>query len=47
MDFDNFFFKTHKNSYMGPCCITDPEYGGQDQEIWSFGQFMPQTGDFC
>jgi hypothetical protein len=39
--------KTHKNSYMGPLCITDLEYGGQDQEIWSFGQFMPQTGNFC
>jgi hypothetical protein len=31
---------------MGPLCITDPEYGGQDQEIRSFGKFMPQTGDF-
>jgi hypothetical protein len=31
------FFKTHKNSYTGPLCITDSEYGGHDQEIWSFG----------
>jgi hypothetical protein len=31
---------------MGPLCITDPEYGGHDQEIWSFDQFLSQTGDF-
>jgi hypothetical protein len=40
------FFKTHKKSYMGPLCITDPEYGGHGQEIRSFGKFMPQTSDF-
>jgi hypothetical protein len=27
-------------------CITDPEYGGHDKEIRSFGQFLTQTGDF-
>jgi hypothetical protein len=26
--------------------ITDPQYGGYDQEILSFGQILPQTGDF-
>jgi hypothetical protein len=40
------FFKTHKNSYTWPLCITDLEYGGHDQEIRSFGYFMAQTGDF-
>jgi hypothetical protein len=27
-------------------CITNPEYGGHDQEIQSFSQFLQQTGDF-
>jgi hypothetical protein len=30
MDFEQKFekkFKTRKNSYTGPLCITDPEYG--------------------
>jgi hypothetical protein len=27
---------------MGPLCITDGEYGSHDQEILSFGQFLPQ-----
>jgi hypothetical protein len=40
------FFKTRKNSYTGPLCITDLEYRGYDHEIWCFGQFMPKTGDF-
>jgi hypothetical protein len=40
------FFKTRKNSYMGPLCITDLKYEGYDKEIWSFGMFLPQTGDF-
>jgi hypothetical protein len=31
---------------MVPLCITDPEYGVHDQEIRSFGKFMPQTGNF-
>jgi hypothetical protein len=31
---------------MRSLCITDPEYGGQDQEIWSFIQFLSQTRDF-
>jgi hypothetical protein len=34
------FFETCKNSYKGPLCITDREYGGHSQEIWSFGQFF-------
>jgi hypothetical protein len=40
------FFKTHKNLNMGPLCITYLEYVGHVQEIWSFGKFLPQTGDF-
>jgi hypothetical protein len=40
------FLKTHKNSYMVSFCVTDLEYGRQSQEIWSFGQFLPQTGNF-
>ena len=40
------FFKTHKISYMGPLWITDPQYVVHDKEIWSFGQSLPQTGDF-
>jgi hypothetical protein len=31
---------------MGPLCITDPQYGGDDKEIWSFYQFLAQTDDF-
>jgi hypothetical protein len=27
------FFKTRKNSYTGQLQITDPQYGGHDQEI--------------
>jgi hypothetical protein len=29
MDFEQKinFFKTHNNSYTGPLCVTDPEYG--------------------
>jgi hypothetical protein len=47
----NFQRKFKKNkaceySYMGPLCITDLEYGGHDQKIQSFGQFLPQTYDF-
>jgi hypothetical protein len=41
------FLKTGKNLYTGPLCITDPKYGGHDQEIRSFGQFLPQTSGFC
>jgi hypothetical protein len=33
------FFKPRKNSYMEPLCTTVPEYGGQQYEIRSFGQF--------
>jgi hypothetical protein len=39
-------FKTSKNSYMVPLCITILEYGDHCQEIQSFGQFLLQTGDF-
>jgi hypothetical protein len=48
MDFDRKFefFKTHKNSYTGVLCITDPQYGHHDHKILSFGQFNPQAGDF-
>jgi hypothetical protein len=31
---------------MRPLCITDVEYEGDDQELWNFGQFLLQTGDF-
>jgi hypothetical protein len=34
------FFKTNKNLYMGPLCVSDLEYGIYDQKIWSFGQFL-------
>jgi hypothetical protein len=27
-------------------CITDLEYGPHNQEIRTFGQFLPQTSDF-
>jgi hypothetical protein len=40
-----FFFKTRKNSYMGPLEITDPEFGGHGQEIRSFCMFLLQSGD--
>jgi hypothetical protein len=43
---ENLIFLTHKNSYIGSLCITDPEYGGHSQEIRSFSQFLLQTGDF-
>jgi hypothetical protein len=33
--------KTHKNTYVEPLCITDPEYGGHDHEIQSFGLLLP------
>jgi hypothetical protein len=39
------FSKSLKNSYRRPLCIADPEYGGHDQEIRSFGQFLLQTCD--
>jgi hypothetical protein len=31
---------------MRPLCIAHLQYGGHDQEIWSFDQFLPQTRDF-
>jgi hypothetical protein len=37
------FFKTHKNLYTRPLCLTDPEYELYDQEVRSFGQFLSQT----
>jgi hypothetical protein len=39
------FFKTRKNTYMGPLGTTNPEYGSHGIEISSFGQFLPQTGN--
>jgi hypothetical protein len=47
MDFEQKFdfFKARKNSYTGLLGTTDPEYGGRDTKIRSFGQFLPQTGD--
>jgi hypothetical protein len=35
------FFKTYKNSYTGPLCTTDPQYGDHDQDKLSFNQFIP------
>jgi hypothetical protein len=37
--------KTRENSNTRPLCINDPEYGGHNQEIWCFDQFLPQTDD--
>jgi hypothetical protein len=31
---------------MGWLGTTDPEYGGHDHEICSFGQFLLKIGDF-
>jgi hypothetical protein len=31
---------------MNPLCVTDLKLGFYDQEIWSFGQFLPQTRVF-
>jgi hypothetical protein len=31
---------------MGQLGTTDPEYGGHEQEMQSFGQFLPQTWNF-
>jgi hypothetical protein len=31
---------------MGPLCITHPQYGGHDEEIQSFDQFLPETSNF-
>jgi hypothetical protein len=39
-------FKTHKNLYTGPLCVTDLEFELYDQEIQSFGPFLPQTNIF-
>jgi hypothetical protein len=43
MDFEKKFdfFKTRKISYMGPLGSTDPKYESHDQEIQSFGPFVP------
>jgi hypothetical protein len=30
------FLKIHKNSHIGPLCVTDPEFGHNDEEIRSF-----------
>jgi hypothetical protein len=31
---------------MGPLCISEPEFGHYDQEIWCFSQFLSQTRVF-
>jgi hypothetical protein len=43
MDFERKFdvFKTCKNTYTEQLCITDLLYGGYDEEMWSFGRFLP------
>jgi hypothetical protein len=48
MDFERIFkfFKTCKNSYTGPFCTTDLQYGGHDKEIRNFCQFLSQTDIF-
>jgi hypothetical protein len=38
--------KTRENSNTRPLCITDLKYGDHDQEILSYGPFLPQTGNF-
>jgi hypothetical protein len=38
--------KTHKNSYTTLLCTPDSEYEDDGHKIWSFGQFLSQTGDF-
>jgi hypothetical protein len=40
------FFLTHKNTNMRPLGTTDPKYRRHDTEIWSFVQFLLQTGNF-
>jgi hypothetical protein len=35
------FFKTRQNTYMRPLYVTNPQYGGHDREILSFGLFLP------
>jgi hypothetical protein len=43
MDFERKIeiFKTHKNAYTGPLSITNPQYGGHDHSIRSFGPILP------
>jgi hypothetical protein len=31
---------------MGPLCITHLQYGGHDEKIQSFDQFLPETSNF-
>jgi hypothetical protein len=40
------FFKSCKNLYTRPLCITNPEYVGHGLEIQSFDQFLSKTGIF-
>jgi hypothetical protein len=40
------FLKICKNSYTGPFGTTNPEYESHGHEIWSFGPFSPQIGNF-
>jgi hypothetical protein len=35
--------KHRKNSYTGPLCITDPEYGGHNEELQGFGLFFARN----
>jgi hypothetical protein len=39
-------FKTRKNIYTSPLCVTDPKCGLYDLEIRSFEKFLLQTGTF-
>jgi hypothetical protein len=40
------FFKAHKNLYTGQLSVTNSKYGLYNQEIRSFGQFLPQSSIF-
>jgi hypothetical protein len=31
---------------MRPLCIADLQYGSYEEQIYSFGQFLPKNGDF-
>jgi hypothetical protein len=43
----NFEPKSDKNlKPVKTLCVTNPECGLYDHEIWSFGQFLLETGDF-
>jgi hypothetical protein len=40
------FFLNYKILYTGLLCVSDLEFWLYNQEIWSFSQFLPQTGVF-